>query len=31
MIITHAKYNSVWTYTVFDFVLLGQFRFDWVD
>ena len=31
MITTHAKYNSVWTYTVFDFVLLGQFRFDWVD
>jgi len=31
MITTHTKYNTVWTYTAFDFVLLGQFRFDWVD
>jgi len=27
----HAIYNSVWTFTEFDFVLLSQFGFDWVD
>ena len=29
--VIHAMYNSVWTFAEFDFVLLGQFRFDWVD